>query len=227
MFSKATTVRVMLILMLGLTAVRAQASPSPAMQPGVAALNRMQVYAAQALADVEEARSALHNGSAAQVASGLDKTRTMLALIRSRMPAAEFHAMLRAVRALMNFEDNKQVLPLFPKLFFSLADLPQSPATDKARKTLKQAENALRKPNRAQALHALDQADSDFTDPVITPPLDAAEHDLTAAVTALTRSGEKLSDSGLKKLAGDLIDLHKALATYPLDMSPNAPLSPN
>ena len=227
MFSKATTVRVMLILMLGLTAVRAQASPSPAMQPSVAALNRMQVYAAQALADVEEARSALHDGSAAGVAGGLDKTRTMLALIRSRMPAAEFHAMLRAVRALMNFEDNKQVLPLFPKLFYSLADLPQTPAVDKARKALTQAENALRMPNRADALQALDNADSDFTDPVLTPPLDATDHDLTAAVTALTSSGDKLTDASLKKLAGDLIDLHKALATYPLDMTPSAPISPN
>ena len=227
MFSKATTARVMLTLMLGLTAVSAQAAPGPAVQPGVAALNRMQIYAAQALADIEEARSALHDGSAARVANGLDKTRTMLALIRSRMPAAEFHAMLRAVRALMNFEDNKQVLPLFPKLFYSLADLPQSPAVDKARKTLKLAEYALRKPNRANALHALDKADSDFADPVLTPPLDAAEHDLTAAVTAFTSSGSKLSDAGLKKLAGDLLDLHKALATYPLDMSPNAPASPN
>lgn len=226
MFAKTTFVRVTLILLLGL-AVRAQASPAPSIQPGVAALNHMQIYAAQALADVEAARSALHNGSAAGVANGLDKTRTMLSLIRSRMPAAEFHAMLSAVRSLMDFEDNKQVLPLFPKLFYALADLPKTAATSKARKAIKQAENALRKPDRAGALHALDQADSDFTDPVLTPPLDAAEHDLTAAITALTQSGGKLSDADLKKLAGDLLNLHKALATYPLDMSPNAPMSTN
>ncbi|MEJ2479321.1 MAG: YfdX family protein [Acidihalobacter sp.] len=226
MLTKTTFARVMLILLLGLAA-RASAAPSPSIQPDVTSLNQMQIYSALALADVEKARSALHNGSASGVANGLDKTRTMLSLLRSRMPAAEFHAMLSAVRSLMDFEDNKQVLPLFPKLFYALADVPKTPASAKARKALKKAENALRKPNRAGALHALDQADSAFTDPVLTPPLNAAEHDLTAAITALTQSSGKLTDAALKKLAGDLVNLHKALATYPLDMSPNAPMSRN
>jgi hypothetical protein len=224
MFSKTSIVRLMLILLFSL-ATHAQAAPAAPLKPGVAALNQMQVYAAQALADVESARSALHDGSAAGVADNLDKTRTMLVLLRSRMPAAEFHAMLNAVRSLMDFEDNKQVLPLFPKLFYALDDLPKTPASEKARKALKQAENALRKPDRATALRALDRADSDFSDPFLTPPLDAAEHDLTAAITSLTQNGSSLNDAALKKLAGDLISLHRALATYPLDMSPNAPAS--
>lgn len=226
MFAKTTVPRLMLILLLGLTA-GAQAASAPSIQPDVTSLNRMQIYAAQALADAEHARAALHSNSAAGVADGLNKTRTMLALIRSRMPAAEFHAMLSAVRSLMDFEDNKQVLPLFPKLFYALADLPHTPATGKARKVLKQAENALRKPDRAGALHALDQADSDFTDPVLTPPLHAAQHALTTAINALSQTGGKLTDADLKKLADDLVNLHKALATYPLDMSSNVPVSSN
>lgn len=215
----------MLFLLLGLAPL-AQAASQAAIQPDVRALDRMQVYAAEALADIEQARAALHDGSAPGVASQLDGARTMLDLIRSRMPAAEFHAMLRAVRAVMNFEDNKQVLPLFPKLLYSLADLPRVPAVSKARSQLQQAENDLRKPDRAGALQALDQANSEFADPILTPPLDAARHDLSVAIDALTGSG-KLTGAQLRKLATDLINLHKALATYPLDMSGNVPVTPN
>lgn len=185
----------------------------------------MQIYAAQALADVEEARSALSSGNSVQVDISLDKVRILVELIRSRMPAAEFHAMLRAVRALMDFQDNSQVLPLFPKLFYALDDIPPGANVKHARADLKKAENALHKPNRAEALRDLDKADADFTDPVLTPPLNATAHDLNAVLTTLAGNPNQLTDPVLKKLANDLMDLHKALATYPLDMSSDA--SPN
>lgn len=203
--------------------VRAANAP---LQPDIAALDRMQIYAAQALANAEEARAALHDGTRAQLTSDLDRVRTLLSLIRSRMPAAEFHAILRAVRALMDFQDNKQILPLFPKLFYALDDLPAGAAVDRARGLLKQAEDALRKPDRAGALRALDHADAEFANPVLTPPLNAAGHDLSAAFAALDSSGNGASpEPTLKRLANDLAELHRALATYPLDMAPTAPVS--
>lgn len=229
MTSKLTFTRVMLILLLGLAA-RAHAASIAPIQPSVAALNRMQIYSAEALADVEAARSALHDSSAAGVATELDKTRTMLILIRSRLPAAEFRAMLSAMRSLMDFEDNKQIMPFFQKLFYALDDLPKTPATAKAAADLKQAQSDLRKPDRANAITALGRAESEFNNPILTPPLKAAKHDLSYAIAALTGNGNgNLTDTDLKKLAGDLIKLHKALATYPIDMPPlNVPsTSPN
>ncbi|APZ43327.1 YfdX family protein [Acidihalobacter ferrooxydans] len=200
-----------------------QAQAATGLRPDIRSLNRMQVYAAQALADSEEARAALHDGAPGTAANALSKTRTLLELIHSRLPAAEFQAMLRAMGALMSFEDNKQVLPMFQRLFFALDDLPHDAAREQARKALKRAQADLQKTDRAGAISALTQAGAPYADPVLTPPLKAAGQALTAANAALVHGNGSQAETNLVKLATDLLKLHKALATYPLTMTQNAP----
>ncbi len=193
------------------------------LQPSIHALNRMQILTAEALADDEQARAAWHDGNSAQVTFYVGRVQTLVQLIRSRMPAAEFHAMLRAIYAVINFEDNKQVLALFPRLFHSLDDLPQIAPTLQARAALLQARKDLRKPNRAAALRALSRADNAFNNPYLTPPLKNTEHDLQATTKSLIIGNNLMAASNLSKLATALMNLHHALATYPFDISPPQP----
>lgn len=194
--------------------------PLPAMNPGVQALNRMQIYASQAIADAIEAQSAQHEKNIVELDAELTKVQVMLELIRSRMPGAEFLAMVRAMRAKMNFEDNQQVQPFFSYLFYALDDLGSSSTVKKARKYLKKAQNALAIPNRANALIALRKSEATFENPLISPSLKAATENLQQAFSALNVSNEHVSDSLLKALVNHLEALHKAFATYPLGMPP-------
>ena len=191
----------------------ARSAPPP---PGPQALIRMQILSAQALADTQKARSAWHEGNAGALAFEIGRAATLLQLIRSYLPAAEFHAMLQATVALMNFEDNRQVLGFFPRLFHALDDLPPGAATRLARAALVQARRDLQTPNRAAALRALDRAGEAFSYPRLSPPLEKAEHALNAARQALDNGRNLATEAELRKLAAALRLLHHALATYPV-----------
>lgn len=197
-----------------------QSVEAPTLNPRVAALNRMQIYAAQAMADAVEARAALHDKNVVGLDADLTKVQIMIELIRSRMPGAEFLAMARAMRAKMHFEDNQQIQPFFDHLFYALDDLGSNDAVTHARKYLTQAQHALAVPNRAAAIAALRKSVAAFENPIISPPLKAASGNLEQAFVALNTSNNSISDSLLKALVGHLDALHRAFSTYPLDMQP-------
>ncbi|OBS10950.1 hypothetical protein [Acidihalobacter prosperus] len=199
------------------------AMTAPTLNPRIEALNRMQVYAAQAMADAIEARAALHDKNLVGLDADLTKVQVMLELIRARMPGAEFLAMVRAMRAKMHFEDNKQVQPFFSHLFYALDDLGDGKVVKHARKYLTRAQHALAVPNRAAALDALRKSAAAFDNPFISPPLKAASANLEQAFVALNASDNTISDNLLKRLVKHLESLHRAFATYPLDMQPEAP----
>lgn len=193
--------------------------PSAKFNPSVATLNRMQIYAAQGMADAIEARAALHNKNLVGLDADLSKVQIMLELIRSRMPGAEFLAMVRAIRAKMHFEDNQQVQPFFSHLFYALDDLGNGSLVKRARKYLTQAQHALKVPNRANAIKALKKSATTFENPYITPPLRASSSNLEQAFNALnatSTSNGSISDNLLKSLVKHLEVLHRALATYPV-----------
>lgn len=196
---------------------------APALDLKVGSLDRMQVYAAQAMADAIEARAALHDGNLVELDADLTKVQVMLELIRARLPGAEFLAMARAMRAKMHFEDNQQVQPFFSHLFYALDDLGDGKAVTQARKYLTQAQHALAIPNRADAIAALRKAVGVFENPYVTPPLKAADSNLSQALATLNTSNNTVSDSLLKALVNHLDALHRAFATYPLDMQPHGP----
>lgn len=198
---------------------------APALDLKVGSLDRMQVYAAQAMADAIEARAALHDGNLVELDADLTKVQVMLELIRARLPGAEFLAMARAMRAKMHFEDNQQVQPFFSHLFYALDDLGDGKAVTQARQYLTQAQHALAIPNRADAIEALRKAVGVFENPYVTPPLKAADSNLSQALATLNTSNNSVSDSLLKALVNHLDALHRAFATYPLDMQPHGPSS--
>lgn len=200
-------------------------TPGPALDLKVGSLDRMQVYAAQAMADAIEARAALHDSNLIELDADLTKVQVMLELIRARLPGAEFLAMARAMRAKMHFEDNQQVQPFFSHLFYALDDLGNGKAVAQARKYLTQAQRALAIPNRADAIAALRKAVGVFENPYVSPPLKAADSNLNQALAALNTTNNTVSDSLLKALVGHLDALHRAFATYPLDMQPHGPSS--
>ncbi|WP_455380660.1 hypothetical protein [Acidihalobacter prosperus] len=197
--------------------------PVSGLNPSIATLNRMQIYAAQGMADAIEARAALHNKNLVGLDADLSKVQIMLELIRSRMPGAEFLAMVRAIRAKMHFEDNQQVQPFFSHLFYALDDLGNSKLVKRARKYLTQAQHALKIPNRAEAIKALKKSAATFENPYISPPLRASSSNLQQAFNALNNtSNGAISDNLLKSLAKHLETLHRAFATYPVIMHPDS-----
>lgn len=224
-----------LILPLALYAVNAHATqPSsgtyseppaitvPVLPPSVRALNRMQIYAAQAIANAIEAQAALHGKNVIALDADLTKVQVMLELIRSRMPGAEFLAMVSAMRAKMHFEDNQQVQPFFSHLFYALDDLGKNETVAKARHYLTQAQHALAVPNRADALIALRKSAAAFENPFVSPPLKAATETLQQAFSVLNTSNDSMSESLLKDLVRHLDALHRAFSTYPLNLQPPA-----
>jgi len=198
-------------------------TPVAGLNPSIATLNRMQIYAAQGMADAIEARAALHNKNLVGLDADLSKVQIMLELIRSRMPGAEFLAMVRAIRAKMRFEDNQQVQPFFSHLFHALDDLGNGKLVKRARKYLTKAQHALKIPNRAGAIKALKKSAATFENPYISPPLSASSSNLQQAFNSLNdTSNGTISDNLLKSLAKHLETLHRALATYPVIMNPDS-----
>lgn len=204
------------------TYIEPETVSTPVLSPSVVALNRMQIYAAQGIANAIEAQAALHDKNIIALDADLTKVQVMLELIHSRMPGAEFLAMVNAMRAKMHFEDNQQVQPFFSHLFYALDDLGKNETTLKARQYLIKAQHALAVPNRAEALIALRKSAAVFDNPFVSPPLKAASETLQQAFTVLNTNNDSLSEGLLKSLVHHLEALHRAFSTYPLNLQSNA-----